>query len=97
MTPLILVATGCIVLWALWCVFCPCVQDGVVGKLLYFTVAIGGSGVFMSPDPEMAHGSHTLLLTAIAGLCLRNIAVCYLWPHVTRRLREAHRCCQARR
>lgn len=77
-----MVACSIICAWATWCIFSPGVRDGVIGKLLFATVAIAALSVVLGPG----YGYHqpdapgVTLHVCIAALGLRHIVMKHLWP-----------------
>ena len=78
------IACGLIALWATWCVFSGKVRDGILGKLIYSTIAISGF-VVMSRNQEIFFGPTTAGLTLNVSLALagaRHIFMVTYWKPV---------------
>jgi hypothetical protein len=78
------IACGLIALWATWCVLSGRVRDGILGKLIYSTIAISGF-VVMTRNQNIFIGPTTAGLTlhvslALAGL--RHIFMVIWWQRV---------------
>jgi hypothetical protein len=78
------IACGLIALWATWCVLSGRVRDGILGKLIYSTIAISGF-VVMTRNQNIFIGPTTAGLTlhvslALAGL--RHIFMVIWWLRV---------------
>jgi hypothetical protein len=79
-------AGGFIALWASWCVLSGRVRDGVLGKILYATIAISGYAILARSDrffftPNSA-GVTMHVALALAGL--RHMFMVTYWPAVKR-------------
>jgi hypothetical protein len=79
-------AGGFIALWASWCVLSGRVRDGVIGKILYATIAISGYAILARSDrffftPNSA-GVTMHVALALAGL--RHMFMVTYWPAVKR-------------
>jgi len=78
------IACGLIALWATWCVLSGRVRDGILGKLIYSTVAISGF-VVMTRSQNVFFGPTTAGLTlhmALALAGLRHIFMVIWWARV---------------
>ena len=78
------IACGLIALWAAWCVLSGKVRDGIVGKLIYSTIAITGF-VVMVRSQNIFFGPTTAGLTLHVALALagaRHIFMVTYWQRV---------------
>ena len=78
------IACGLIALWATWCVLSGKVRDGILGKLIYSTIAISGF-VVMARSLNFFFGPTTAGLTLHAALALagaRHIFMVTYWQPV---------------
>ena len=78
------IACGLIALWAAWCVLSGKVRDGILGKLIYTTIAITGfvvsvrsQNIFLVPTTA---GSTLLAFLALAGV--RHVFMVTYWQPV---------------
>lgn len=88
------IACGLIALWATWCVLSGKVRDGILGKLIYSTIAISGF-VVMSRNQEIFFGPTTAGLTLHVSLALagaRHIFMVTYWQRVKVWLCQALNC-----
>jgi len=78
------IACGLIALWAAWCVLSGKVRDGILGKLIYSTIAITGF-VVMVRSQNIFFGPTTAGLTLHVALALagaRHIFMVTYWQRV---------------
>ena len=78
------IACGLISLWATWCVLSGKVRDGILGKLMYSTIAISGF-VVMARSQNIFFGPTTAGLTLHVSLALtgvRHIFMVTYWARV---------------
>ncbi len=78
------IAVGLISLWATWCVLSGKVRDGILGKLIYSTIAISGF-VVMARSQNIFFGPTTAGLTLHVSLALagaRHIFMVTFWKPV---------------
>lgn len=78
------IAVGLISLWATWCVLSGKVRDGILGKLIYSTIAISGF-VVMARNQTLFFGPTTAGLTLHVSLALagaRHILMVTFWQPV---------------
>lgn len=78
------IACGLIALWATWCVLSGKVRDGILGKLIYSTIAITGF-VVMVRSQNIFFGPTTAGLTLHVSLALagaRHIFMVTYWQTV---------------
>ena len=78
------IAVGLISLWATWCVLSGKVRDGILGKLIYSTIAISGF-VVMVRSQNIFFGPTTAGLTLHVSLALagaRHIFMVTYWQSV---------------
>ncbi|MBJ2265114.1 hypothetical protein [Pseudomonas sp. MF6787] len=78
------IACGLIALWATWCVLSGKVRDGILGKLIYSTIAITGF-VVMVRSQNIFFGPTTAGLTLNVSLALagaRHIFMVTWWSGV---------------
>ncbi|MDI2590013.1 hypothetical protein POF45_01020 [Pseudomonas sp. 681] len=78
------IAVGLISLWATWCVLSGKVRDGILGKLIYSTIAISGF-VVMARSQNIFFGPTTAGLTLHVSLALagaRHIFMVTFWKLV---------------
>ena len=66
------IACGLIALWATWCVLSGKVRDGILGKLIYSTIAISGF-VVMARNQTLFFGPTNAGLTLHASLALAGV------------------------
>jgi hypothetical protein len=66
------IACGLIALWATWCVLSGKVKDGILGKLIYSTIAISGF-VVMARNQTLFFGPTNAGLTLHVSLALAGI------------------------
>lgn len=66
------IACGLIALWATWCVLSGKVRDGIVGKLIYSTIAISGF-VVMARNQTLFFGPTNAGLTLHVSLALAGV------------------------
>lgn len=75
------IACGVIALWAAWCVLSGKVRDGILGKLIYSTIAISGF-VVMARGQSIFFGPTSAGLTLHVALALagaRHIFMVTYW------------------
>lgn len=93
MQQLNIAACAVIFLWATWCVVCPCVRDGISGKLILIVVAFSALGAMcghISVEQTDGHRMAALLLNvSMALMGVRHAAMKYLWPRMVRAMRCA--------
>jgi hypothetical protein len=94
------IACGLIALWAIWCVLSGKVRDGILGKLIYSTIAISGF-VVMARNQTLFFGPTTAGLTLHVSLALagaRHIFMVTYWQPVKAWLCRTLNCehCMAR-
>ena len=78
------IACGLIALWAAWCVLSGKVRDGILGKLVYSTIAISGF-VVMARNQTLFFGPTSAGLTLHVSLALaggRHIFMVTWWQPV---------------
>ncbi|SDT97791.1 hypothetical protein [Pseudomonas yamanorum] len=78
------IACGLIAAWATWCVLSGKVRDGILGKLIYSTIAISGF-VVMARSQNIFFGPTTAGLTLHVALALagaRHIFMVTYWQRV---------------
>lgn len=78
------IACGLIALWATWCVLSGKVRDGILGKLIYSTIAISGF-VVMTRSQNIFIGATTAGLTLHVSLALagvRHVFMVIWWQRV---------------
>jgi len=78
------IACGLIAFWATWCVLSGKVRDGIIGKLIYSTIAISGF-VVMARNQSIFFGEGTAVLTLHVTLALagaRHIFMVIWWQRV---------------
>ena len=63
-----LMAVGLIVIHAIWCLLCPRVSDGVIGKVLYLLLSLAAFGYVSHPSPA----DQMLLNVSFAGIAIRH-------------------------
>lgn len=66
------IACGLIALWATWCVLSGKVRDGILGKLIYSTIAISGF-VVMARNQTLFFGPTNAGLTLHVSLALAGV------------------------
>lgn len=72
-------AATVIMLWALWCIFCPAVNDGIIGKIIFSFTALAAFALMVAPggcDPRASEA----LNWSFALLGLRQVAIRYVMP-----------------
>ncbi len=87
-------ACGFIALWAAWCVLSGKVRDGILGKLIYSTIAIT-SFVVMVRSQSIFFGPTSAGLTLHVALALaaaRHIFMVTYWDRVKRWLCQTLNC-----
>lgn len=77
-------SAGVIAIWATWCVLSGKVRDGVIGKIIYATIALSGYAILARADrvfftPSMA-GTTLYVTLAMAGA--RHIFIVMYWQRV---------------
>lgn len=85
---------GLIVLWAIWAVFSRRVRDGVIGKVIYASIALSGYAIVTRAEtvfitPTVAGVTFHASL-ALAGM--RHIFMVTCWPQVKRWLCRKMNC-----
>jgi hypothetical protein len=85
---------GLIVLWAIWSVFSRKVRDGVIGKVIYASIALSGYAIVTRAEtayitPTVAGVTFHASL-ALAGM--RHIFMVTWWPQVKRWLCRKMNC-----
>ena len=75
-----LIAVTAIILHALWCLRCPRVSDGILGKFFYLTLCLAAFGYLSQPSPT----SQALLNISFATLAARHWWMKTYWPSVKR-------------
>jgi hypothetical protein len=78
------VSAGMIAIWATWCVLSGKVRDGVIGKIIYSTIALSGYAILARAEsefftPSMA-GTTLYVTLALAGA--RHIFIVMYWQRV---------------
>lgn len=63
-----LFAVGLIVIHSIWCLLCPRVSDGVIGKFLYLLLSLAAFAFISRPSPF----SQMLLNLSFASIALRH-------------------------
>ena len=82
-----LIAVGIIVIHAIWCLLCPRVSDGVLGKLLYLLLSLAAFSFVSQPSPF----SQMLLNISFASIAIRHWWIKTYWAKVKRDiLRRTH-------
>lgn len=74
-----------ILLWCVWVVLSPRVQDGVVGKLIFCFAAICVYGVLFGPSGEARYKSDVMFNVAVALVGVRHVYMKYTWPWMKQR------------
>lgn len=75
-----LIAVGLIVIHAIWCLLCPRVSDGVLGKFLYLTLSLAAFAFISKPSPF----SQMLLNVSFASIAVRHWWMKTYWANVKR-------------
>ena len=77
--------------WATWCVFSPAVHDGVIGKVIYSTIALASFAIIAGSHISAA--PMVTLNLCLAALAVRHFLLRTIWPHIAARLhaRPHHR------
>ncbi|MBC3456333.1 hypothetical protein [Pseudomonas mosselii] len=78
------IAAGLIAIWATWCVLSGKVRDGVIGKVIYASIALSGYALLARTDhgfltPSVA-GTTLYVSLALAGA--RHIFIVMYWQRV---------------
>jgi len=83
-----LIAVGLIVIHSIWCLLCPRVSDGVIGKLLYLMLSLAAFAFISAPS----HFSQMLLNLSFASIAVRHWWMKTYWHGVKRCIiRYVHR------
>ncbi len=72
-----------IFVWCTWCVLCPSVRDGLLGKTFFILGALSALGVIFGPQEgyeSQKRLPEVLLNAAMALMGLRHMALRYVWP-----------------
>ena len=77
------IAMVVILAWSTWCVLSPNINDGIVGKILFSTVAMAALAELQGGEND---NSIYILLMAIVFLIIRQYAVVNFWPSIRDRL-----------
>jgi hypothetical protein len=75
-----LIAVGLIVIHAIWCLLCPRVSDGVLGKFLYLMLSLAAFAFISKPSPF----SQMLLNVSFASIAARHWWMKTYWANVKR-------------
>lgn len=75
-----LIAVGLIVIHAIWCLLCPRVSDGVLGKFLYLMLSLAAFAFISKPSPF----SQMLLNVSFASIAIRHWWMKTYWADVKR-------------
>ena len=83
-----LLAVGLIVVHAIWCLLCPRVSDGILGKFFYLLLSLAAFAFISRPTPF----SQMLLNLSFASIAIRHWWMKTYWADVKRYLaRHAHK------
>jgi hypothetical protein len=74
------IAVGLIVVHAIWCLLCPRVSDGVLGKLLYLLLSLAAFAFISRPSPF----SQMLLNLSFASIAIRHWWMKTYWLQIKR-------------
>lgn len=77
-----LIAVGLIVVHAFWCLWCPRVSDGVLGKVLYLMLTLAAFAYISRPSPF----AQMLLNISFATIAVRHWWMKTYWSSVKRRI-----------
>lgn len=72
-----------LVVWACWCGFSRSVNDGIVGKLIYFSISVASFGLIRDP---MNMRGHTILIVAFAMLGIRHYWLRYVKKQILKKV-----------
>ena len=75
-----LIAVGLIVVHAIWCLLCPRVSDGIIGKFLYLLLSLAAFAFISTPSPF----SQMLLNVSFASIAARHWWMKTYWPGLKR-------------
>lgn len=75
-----LIAVGLIVIHAIWCLLCPRVSDGVLGKVLYLLLSLAAFAFISRPSPF----AQMLLNVSFASIAIRHWWMKTYWAQVKR-------------
>lgn len=73
-----LIAVALIVIHAIWCLLCPRVSDGVLGKFLYLLLSLAAFAFISAPSPF----SQMLLNISFASIAARHWWMKTYWSNV---------------
>ena len=73
-----LFAVGLIVIHAIWCLLCPRVSDGVIGKFLYLLLSLAAFAFISRPSPF----SQMVLNLSFASIAVRHWWMKTYWSQV---------------
>lgn len=72
---MITVVYGVLFGWAVWCVCSSRVNDGVLGRLFYSSIAISAFAAFFADNPQTNLMANQLIITAVALNGLRHFVM----------------------
>ncbi|ERO65230.1 hypothetical protein [Pseudomonas piscis] len=77
-------SAGLIALWATWCCLSGKVRDGVLGKLIYATIALSGYALLVRNDRLIMSQSvaEATLYTSLALAGVRHVLMVTYWQRV---------------
>lgn len=75
-----LIAVGLIVVHSIWCLLCPRVSDGIMGKVLYLMLSLAAFAFISKPSPA----SQMLLNVSFASIAIRHWWMKTYWHQVKR-------------
>lgn len=78
------VAVGGIVVHAVWCLLCPRVSDGVIGKFLYLLLSLAAFAYLSRPSAS----SQMLLNISFFAIGVRHWWMKSMWKHVKRTIQH---------
>ena len=89
MLSLNLAACTIIFAWATWCALSRKVNDGILGKIIFAVLSISSLGMLLGPNGWYGgrQSAETTMHMAMAALCLRHLAMKFIWPRLVRAIR----------
>ena len=70
-----------ILLWATWCVFSQSVKDGILGRIMYSSIAIAAFAAIFSEHALTIYRSNQIVVVAVACIGLRHFFMKMLKSH----------------
>ena len=75
-----------ICVWATWCALCPRIRDGIIGKVIFATVALSALAIVLGSNGPAATMTLNISMAAVG---MRHMWMRYFWKRIVRRYRCA--------